>query len=850
MTQQPGKPAAAPDSDNATEADKPKLTRGEKRAQEAKKKLHAKRHRLLFILVGVTLAVNALIAYLLHDSMVDQKQQQRVLEASKQSAASAANAIGTYLAERASLVEQWSADPELLAAIQTKDTTALTAITTRLSQNTEDLLALRAYAEGEEALDTEHSAPVRYAELDLIRRSTRRQNTLAEVAPLESGWQIHIARPIPPQGEKNAAGSLLATFKPQADLQSLTHANTQMGKFELQQTFSHQTPLLLASIGNGNAAPAAQEKVANSYLSIKFTASQKLVDQSAELPGMWILVISLLVTAGLILSLLLPRLLVRTKQGADGAGLILPKQYKDNREESEASAPSESPIAASQPGSLYQSQDILDIEVIEEDADILGLDSATPRKKAPAQPTSPTPQVQVPDQVFRAYDIRGKISDGLTPELAMQVGLAFGSEIQDQGETSVVVARDGRTHSPELCQSLIEGLLASGCDVIDIGLVPTPLMNFAALELPETNSGVMVTASHNDAEYNGFKMVVNGQSLADSAIKDIRSRITQRHYLEGEGKLREENIIPDYIDRIFSDVALAGQVSVVIDAGNAVTGVVAPQLFEELGCDVIPLHCELDGSFPNHAPDPSSAANLQDLIAKVKETQADIGLAFDGDGDRLVVVTPSGKIIWPDQLLMLFAKDVLSRNPGADVLFDVKCSKQLNQLISSYGGRPIMWKTGHSHMKQKMQETGALIGGEYSGHIFIKERWYGFDDGLYAAARLLEIITLRDQSIDDVFASFPMLPSTPEIRMPIDEKEKFALIEKLCNQGDFQNGKATTIDGLRIDFSKGWGLVRASNTAAEITLRFEAENEETLNKLKQLFKRELLKIDKTLNLEF
>src|SRR5690606_2714301 len=335
--------------------------------------------------------------------------------------------------------------------------------------------------------------------------------------------------------------------------------------------------------------------------------------------------------------------------------------------------------------------------------------------------------------------------------------------------------------------------------------------------LPETNSGVMVTASHNPAQYNGFKMVINGVTLADDAVQDVRSRILRQQFHKGEGSVEYRQIVGDYIDRIFSDVALAGSVKLVIDAGNAVPGAVAPQLFEELGCDVIPLHCDLDGSFPNHQPDPGDEKNLQDLIARVQETQADMGVAFDGDGDRLVVVTASGTIIWPDQLLMLFARDVLSRNPGADVIFDVKCSRQLNQVISSYGGRPIMWKTGHSPMKAKMIETGALIGGEYSGHIFIKDRWYGFDDGMYAMARLLEIVTLRDQKIDDIFAAFPILPATPEFKIKVADDKKFSIIQTLQAQGDFQNGKITTIDGLRVDFNKGWGLVRASNTSPALT---------------------------------
>jgi phosphomannomutase/phosphoglucomutase len=316
----------------------------------------------------------------------------------------------------------------------------------------------------------------------------------------------------------------------------------------------------------------------------------------------------------------------------------------------------------------------------------------------------------------------------------------------------------------------------------------------------------------------------------------------------GEETFRE--IIPHYIERIFSDVALAGDVSIVIDAGNAVTGIVAPQLFEELGCQVTPLYCDLDGTFPNHDPDPTQEHNLIALIEKVKEVKADVGVAFDGDGDRLVVVTAKGDIIWPDRLLMLFAKDILSRHPGADVLFDVKCSRQLNQVISGYGGRPIMWKTGHSPMKAKMVETGALIGGEYSGHIFLNDRWYGFDDGIYAMARLLEIITLRDQNIDDIFSAFPQLLITPEIKVPVPDKVKFDLIKKLTETGDFQQGNVTNIDGVRVDYSKGWGLVRASNTSPALTLRFEAESEEALAIIQQIFKRELLKVDATLALKF
>ncbi|MBU2884579.1 phosphomannomutase/phosphoglucomutase [Gilvimarinus agarilyticus] len=848
MSNKPGDEQTTNDPATA-EQGKAKLTRGEKRAQEATKRFHARRHKALAIMVGLSLVLNAMLALWLYDVMVEQKQRARIEQNSQEYATGAANRLQRTIEQWHAELQKWANHPAVVSSIKTGDTDVAQQALVGITQGSDALVAVRAIPKGHEALVTDHAAPIGYAELDLIRRSTRRQETLAEAAPHDNSWQLQLAAPIPPEGEKTAAGSLLASYDGQALEAKIADTNIAMGEFRLQQTFSSPRALTVATTGTGNAGPSITAKVSGTYLSIHFTPSPLLIDNANELPGLWLLVISLCTTAGLALSLILARILIRPKQGPTGEGLVLPQQYKDTQAAEESS---DDDIADTpQPSTLYQTQDILDISVVEEDADILGLDSAAPRKKAPAATKAATKTDNLPDEIFRAYDIRGKVdASGITPDVAQRIGLALGSEVQDQGESAIIVARDDRTHSPELCEHLINGILDTGCDVIYIGEVPTPLMHFATAEIEQTSSGVMVTASHNGPEDNGFKIVISGENLSDSGIKDLRSRITQERFLEGKGRQVREDISADYIERIFSDVALAGQLSVVIDAGNAVAGRIAPQLFEELGCDVVPLHCEPDGTFPNHMPDPSKPENLQDLIAKVQEVGADLGVAFDGDGDRVVVVTPAGSIIWPDQLLMLFAKDVLSRNPGADVLFDVKCSKQLNQLISSYGGRPIMWKTGHSHMKSKMVETGALLGGEYSGHIFFKERWYGFDDGLYAAARLMEIITLRDQSVDEAFAAFPMLPSTPEYRVAIADSEKFAFIEKLIEQGDFQTGKATTIDGLRVDFAKGWGLVRASNTAAELTLRFEAENEATIEKLKQLFKRELRKINKNLNLDF
>lgn len=615
-------------------------------------------------------------------------------------------------------------------------------------------------------------------------------------------------------------------------------AEQSLGEFILLQQFTGSPPQTVKKLGAGTAGNSMQSNVSGSHLVVKFTPSEQLLLIAEELPALWLSIISLIVAGSLALVWFLSKILVRIELGEkDNATPSVADVVKTSKESVSAEDAMTNP--------LFQKQDILDIAMIDEDENILGLQQAS-GKKSSATARNKINEADVPAEIFRSYDIRGLVGSQVTPELAQLIGQAVGSEAIDQGEQAIVVARDGRTHSESLTQALIRGILRSGCNVINIGVVPTPLMYFSTFHFEDTSSGVMVTASHNPKEYNGFKVVMNNRALADDAVIDLRSRIVGQRFHQGLGEETPRSIIPDYIDRIFSDVALAGNVSIVVDAGNAVTGIVAPQLFEELGCDVIPLFCDLDGEFPNHDPDPTVEKNLHALIAKVQESNADIGVAFDGDGDRLVVVTPKGDIIWPDRLLMLFAKDVLSRNPGADVLFDVKCSRQLNQVISSYGGRPIMWKTGHSPMKAKMEETQALIGGEYSGHIFIKDRWYGFDDGIYAMARLLEIITLRDQKIDDIFAAFPQLYSTPEIKIAIPDLDKFGLINKLSETGDFANGTITAIDGLRVDYTKGWGLVRASNTSPALTLRFEAESHESLEKIQQIFKRELLKVDNRL----
>ena len=453
--------------------------------------------------------------------------------------------------------------------------------------------------------------------------------------------------------------------------------------------------------------------------------------------------------------------------------------------------------------------------------------------------------------IFKAYDIRGIVGETLTEEVVYEIGLALGSEAQARQQTTMVVGRDGRNSGPTLISKLITGLRASGIDVIDVGLVPTPLLYFAA-QTVGTCTGVMLTGSHNPPNYNGLKMVIDAVTLARDDIQKIRKRVENKDFLSGKGKLREIPIISGYMKRVTADVMLTKKLKVVVDCGNGAAGVIAPSLLTALGCEVIELFCDVDGNFPNHHPDPSRPENLVDLIASVKEHKADLGLAFDGDGDRLGVITSEGKIIWPDRVMMLYAMDILARNPGGEIIFDVKCSTKLKEVIEQHGGKATMWNTGHSLIKAKMRETGALLAGEMSGHIFFKERWYGFDDGLYSAARLIEILCAMtaDKSVADVFNGLPDSVNTPELNVAMEEGTHHVYMKRLLAKASFDDGQVTTIDGLRVDFPDGWGLVRASNTTPVLVLRFEADNEEALERIMARFRALMLETDPELKLSF
>ncbi|HZV23267.1 MAG TPA: phosphomannomutase/phosphoglucomutase [Luteimonas sp.] len=481
-------------------------------------------------------------------------------------------------------------------------------------------------------------------------------------------------------------------------------------------------------------------------------------------------------------------------------------------------------------------------------------------QQAPARPR-PAPAVEVKEaakpapvridrSIFRAYDIRGIVGQTLDASVAELIGHAVGTLMFEKGLDDIVVGRDGRLSGPDLVAGLTEGLRKAGRNVIDIGMVPTPVAYFGAFQL-RTGCCISVTGSHNPPDYNGFKIVVGGETLSGAAITDLYARIAEdRLHTAAAGTLSQRDIGADYVARIAADVQINRRLKVVVDAGNGVAGVLGPKVLEAIGAEVTPLFCEIDGHFPNHHPDPSEPANLHDLVQMVQRLDADLGIAFDGDGDRLGVVTRNGETIYPDRLLMLFASDVLERNPGAVIVYDVKCTGRLPGHILRHGGSPLMWKTGHSLIKAKMRETEAELAGEMSGHFFFAERWYGFDDGIYAAARLLEILAANPESPTEQLNALPNGVSTPELKVDAPDGDPHAFVERFRASAKFEGARTSTIDGLRVDWPDGWGLVRASNTTPVLVLRFDADSQAALSRIQLAFREQLLAVKPDLVLPF
>jgi len=717
-----------------------------------------------------------------------------------------------------------------------------------------------------------------FAGLELARRAENGQPLYPDAFPRESEWYMQMAAPVRNPTSKAVVGSLLVVFDASLLQPLLSVVNTRLGgDMSLVQTVSG-APRTFVGKGNGADTGATEVRtLVNPDWTVRYNPGDLPESTVSTLMVALLVGIPVLVAAILVWWLLISAQkglrhevtsLIQWAHKVFGgerqkvpalkwdmvasAGEVLYRlsQVTEKRvakaAENARSKPTKSTRTAETVDAepLFQDKELPDIDMLDGDEDVLGFGSGNNDSsffsggEMPGVEEADEFSVEMSPDIFRAYDIRGIVGETLSPAIVERIGMAIGSEAISRGLASLCIGYDGRHSSPELADSLARGVMASGCNVIHVGAVPTPVLYFATHYL-ENGSGVMVTGSHNPANYNGLKIMLGGETLSGAAIQALYRRVQTGDLAAGRGTQSSEDVRRAYLDRILGDIAVAAPLKVVVDAGNGIAGELGPMLIEELGCEVIPLYCDVDGDFPNHHPDPGKPANLVDLIERVKAEGADLGVAFDGDGDRLGLVTNTGKIIWPDRLLMLFARDVVSRNPGADVLYDVKCSRRLAGVISEAGGRPIMWKTGHSLMKAKMKETGALLAGEMSGHIFFAERWYGFDDGLYAAARLLEILGIEDRHSDEVFEDFPEDISTPELNVEVTDSSKFTIMDRLTSEGEFGDGNVSNIDGIRVDYADGWGLCRASNTTPVLVLRFEAETQEALERIKGVFRAQL-----------
>lgn len=719
-----------------------------------------------------------------------------------------------------------------------------------------------------------------HIEVDLVRRTANGTKTQPESYEFENNWLTSIAYLVAHPRNKSHTAVIIVTIDNKLIVEELNFLDGALGRTILQQIFTNNKRdriFDIAHAGFGDATDYTQiSPVQDTPWQISFTPSGQMLDDVSPKPWLIYALLGLLsattiaaigyqwlrsrkalaedidtMTVGAnrhapmilkteemvgIAKQLRRTTLRNLRQTASGdSEPALPEVHEDSYDLMSASTGIE---VAEISDPMFQKDAILDVTENDDEVELeLELDIAMDDEDDIEEDTG-----GLPKHIFRAYDIRGLADEELTDDLVHQIGLALGTIAEEQQQQSLLVASDARLSSNRIKNTLVKALVESGRDVIDLGQIPTPLLYFATQKL-DYHSGVMITGSHNPAEYNGMKIVLNKQTIGAGGIQNIFDRIRAGSFSKGAGRIVREDVVARYLDEVLSDIAVATPLRVVIDAGNGITGPIAPALFEELGCEVIPLYCEPDGNFPNHDPDTGNEDNLRDLAAAVSEHDADFGVAFDGDGDRIAVVTNSGEIVRTDQLMMLFADDVVSRNPGTDVVFDVKCSRQLSQLISSKGGRPVLWKTGHAYMKEKMAETGALLGGEFSGHIFFGERWYGFDDGMYAACRLAEIIAIQGLSLDECLSEYPQLSSTPELLLPVDERYKFRLMNKIIDKADFAPGKVNTLDGVRVDYNEGWGLLRASNTGAYLTARFEAESAEALESIKGAFRKAITQAD-------
>ncbi|MGZ5026772.1 MAG: phosphomannomutase/phosphoglucomutase [Methylobacter sp.] len=811
----------------------------------------------------------------------------QIKQSKQDSTAAVAKSVALGITAQVNLLtdtlEKMAHDPEVLTAVTSADTSQLTTVSAKLAQHLPGALKVRLLLPGVSELDDKSVPKMGYADLDMVRE-TFNQNQLPAIQG-DIGPDRHLAITRRIMQNNQAVGVILASLSYDFIARTVQMAELKDGHIELKQG-------TLSLGAAGTPADAGQDdtpiKVANTGWELHYqsapgvgAADLSLIASIIAVPALLALLaffigyrkLSSLLTQdlGSVLKACKDMMMNKLQStypvklaeiNAVVSTLIQFKRVLDNDGDDDV-AKNPNQVADFGTGGFFDDFDFADsidttavAEIKRPEAQTDAIHSNKPdiaEKTVPDFFDMPVSTKKNTDAgtIFRAYDIRGIVGKTLTKDIIYDIGRALGTQAKEHDCKTIVVGHDGRTSSPVLAEALGKGIIATGLNVLDIGMVPTPVLYFVARHT-EGRSGAMITGSHNPADYNGLKMVINGETLAETKIQQLKICIDKQAYATGKPGNIEQNsqFSNEYIGIISEDIRIARPMTVVLDCGNGVAGELGPKLLKTLGCEVMELFCDIDGSFPNHHPDPSNPKNLSELIATVKHYKADIGLAFDGDGDRLGVVDSSGKIIWPDRQMMMFAKDVLAAKPGSEIIYDVKCSRHLADQIVKFGGKPTMWKTGHSLMKAKLKETGAKLAGEMSGHIFFNDRWFGFDDALYSAARLLEILSRDARSSAEVFADFPDSINTPELNVALEEGENFSFVKSLLASANFADGKITDIDGMRVDFPNGWGLVRASNTTPSLVLRFEADSEAAMHSIQEQFRQLMKKVKPGISLPF
>lgn len=827
-----------------------------KRDMGQEKQGKAKSINFIAAAIVLSVVVLAVVAWWLSGTVLERNNQQTQAAMASNWASTVQVGFNTlYQAEREDFAELAQL-PLVRSAIEQGTRNALEQAERAIRAQRDEIVTLSIHGMEQLTPNSARTPPLTYASIDLINRTRRGQEVEAEAFNFQNRLLLNWAFSV-----RDNSGQVIGAIQIVSASERLRNYiqahNPNNGRIELTQRLPQVPRLTLLSAGQGSYESFTLA-TNNPQWELTFTPSP-LLARPAELQPLTlqlpmivaaVLISLILAAAGLLLQ-------SRLQRDADKLSGWLQSAVEGRRVPSPSLSLAIFANLAKQTA-LAMKQGATQVNPEQSDIDLTPSDDTLPNAdlmsaitgEAPVLAPAKKKRTPLKPEIFRAYDIRGIYGDNLDESVAEQIGLAIGSEALDLNHQKIVVARDGRNSSPVLHEHLVAGLAQTGIQVLDLGMVPTPMMYFASKHL-QIGAGVMVTGSHNPIDHNGFKIVLGNRSLSGMDIQNLWRRASNEDFTLGRGSVSKHNIAVEYAKAIKEDISVHRRLKVVLDTGNGATAPYAGLILKELGCSISMIGEQVDGNFPLRSPDPSQPDNLTELIKRVQENAADLGIAFDGDGDRIAVITSKGRYIWSDRVLALFAKQILKQTPDATIVYDVKCSRRLAGMIDSFGGKPIMWKSGHSLIKQQMHKTQATLGGEMTGHFFFADRWNGFDDGIYAAARLIELVSQSEMDADFLFSGFPDDPCTPEIIIPVADTEKFTLVEKLTERiAELPNARISTIDGIRVEFADGWGLVRPSNTTAAITCRFEADTEEALKRIQDDVSKQIKRIKPDISLPF